>query len=134
MWFDLPLAPGSARGAAEDADLEMWATLKRLRTAVAGSDGERDYALQATISGKPATIATLRTLGDSLREALVVSHLTLVDDETLGDDEPRLLALNPPKATNARVAAKRCRFGRSRTSDDLRALRRNRSSVRFRSG
>jgi isoleucyl-tRNA synthetase len=88
--FDLPLAPGSARGTAEIAELETWAMLKRLRTAVAGSDGERDYALQATIAAKPATAARLRALGDSLREALVVSHLTLLDDVSLADDEPHL--------------------------------------------
>jgi isoleucyl-tRNA synthetase len=82
--FDLRLPAGSARGAAEDADLQTWERLKHLRTIVAaGYDGERDYALQATVSANAATIASLRELGDSLREALVVSALTLVEDESV---------------------------------------------------
>ena len=64
--------------------------LKHLRVAVAGTEGERDYALRATVSARLATAARLRALGDSLREALVVSHLTLVEDDDLEDDEPHL--------------------------------------------
>jgi len=102
--FDLPLPSGSARGTAEERDLALWSTLKRLRTLVAGSEGERDYALAATITAKPAVAAELRTLGDSLREALVVSALTLVEDASLATDEPKLTLAS---ATGEKCA--RCR-------------------------
>ncbi|GAC1497239.1 MAG: isoleucine--tRNA ligase [Vulcanimicrobiaceae bacterium] len=88
--FDLALPSGSARGHAEAADLELWDVLRRLRTIVAASDGERDFALVARVYANDALAARLGALGDGLREALVVSGLTLEIDPTLAALETRL--------------------------------------------
>jgi len=84
------LPSGSLRGAAEAAEIELWETLKRLRTIVAASDGERDFALQARVSAAPEVAAKLASLGDNLREALVVSALELHADPAMANDQPRV--------------------------------------------
>jgi isoleucyl-tRNA synthetase len=92
--FDLSLARGSERGAAEAADIEVWELLKRLRATVAASDGPRDFQLQARVRANPALEARLRALGDNLREALVVSALTLEADPALADGAEPLIELS----------------------------------------
>ena len=87
--FDLDLPGGSARGSAEADALALWETLKRLRALVAASDGPRDFQLQARVFASAADEARLRTLGDNLREALVVSALELAV-ESERDGEPRI--------------------------------------------
>jgi len=87
--FDLQLPRGSERGASENADLALYEMLKRMRSNVAASEGPRDFQLQARVFAAPPLAAKLRRLGDNLREALVVSALTLHDDTALGD-EPRV--------------------------------------------
>ncbi len=84
--FDLALPRGSARGATEAADLELWDVLRSLRTIVAASDGERDFALAARVYAGSALAPRLEALGDGLREALVVSACTLHVDSDLTDD------------------------------------------------
>ncbi|MDQ2908223.1 MAG: isoleucine--tRNA ligase [Candidatus Eremiobacteraeota bacterium] len=88
--FDLPLPTGSARGAAEKNDLELWETLKRLRATVAASEGPRDFQLQARVRAGSEVEARLRALGDGLREALVVSALDLSTDPSLQGNDVRL--------------------------------------------
>ncbi|GAC1308952.1 MAG: isoleucine--tRNA ligase [Vulcanimicrobiaceae bacterium] len=93
--FDLALPQGvaheSARHAiAREAELACWETLKRLRTIVAASDGERDFALAARLFAGAEIVVELAELGDSLREALVVSALELIGDDALGARETRL--------------------------------------------
>ncbi len=88
--FDLSLPRGSARGSAELAGLELWETLKRLRTIVAASDGERDFALAARVYASEAIAPGLERLGDGLREALVVSALSLHVDPALAPGEARV--------------------------------------------
>jgi isoleucyl-tRNA synthetase len=88
--FDLALPSGSLRGSAEAAEIELWESLKRLRTLVAASEGERDFALQARVSASPEVTAKLATLGDNLREALVVSALELNADPEMTGHEPRI--------------------------------------------
>ena len=88
--FDLALPHGSARGTAEAAELELWETLKRLRTIVAASDGERDFALAARVYAGAEVHSQLAALGDSLREALVVSALTLHADVALAANDARV--------------------------------------------
>ena len=83
--FDLPLPHGSARGTAELADLEVYDALKRLRSAIAASDGPRDFALQAHVHAGAALEPKLRALGDNLREALVVSAVDLHVDPDASD-------------------------------------------------
>ncbi len=78
--FDLELPASGDAPAHEAAALALWETLKGLRASVAAADGARDFQLQATVVAPLATAARLRELGDGLREALVVSALTLRED------------------------------------------------------
>lgn len=100
--FDLALPHGSERGTAEAAELETWETLKRLRTIVAASDGERDFALAARVYAGAAALPTLAALGDSLREALVVSALTLHADDALEPTDVRVELVAAPGEKCAR--------------------------------
>jgi len=88
--FDVSLPHGSARGAAEHAQLELWETLKRLRASVAASDGPRDFQLQARVYAGTELEPRLRSLGDNLRETLVVSGLELVADAAQPAGDPRI--------------------------------------------
>jgi len=88
--FDLTLPHGSARGERELVDLELWEALKCLRTIVAASDGERDFALAARVFAGDAMLPRLEQLGDGLREALVVSALTLSLDKGLDAQDARV--------------------------------------------
>jgi isoleucyl-tRNA synthetase len=101
--FDVALPAGSLRGNAEAAQLERWETLKRLRALVAASDGERDFALQARVTASPDSAAELATLGDNLREALVVSALELhVDEAATGEPRIELRAADGHKCARCR--------------------------------
>ena len=88
--FDVSLPHGSARGTAEHAQLELWETLKRLRASVAASDGPRDFQLQARVYAGTELEPRLRSLGDNLRETLVVSGLELVADAAQPAGDPRI--------------------------------------------
>jgi isoleucyl-tRNA synthetase len=83
--FDLELPHG---GANEELALERWEQLKRMRAVVAASEGVRDFQLQAHVYAGGRTYEQLRALGDNLREALVVSALTLHQDSA---EEPRIV-------------------------------------------
>jgi isoleucyl-tRNA synthetase len=72
-----PASKGSASG---ETALSLWETLKAARASVAAAEGARDFQLQATVIAPPALAARLAELGDNLREALVVSALTLRAD------------------------------------------------------
>ena len=54
---------------------ELWEQVKGLRAHVASADGLRDFQLDAEVLVPEASVAAFRALGDSLREALVVSSL-----------------------------------------------------------
>jgi isoleucyl-tRNA synthetase len=75
--FDLDLPRGSERGTHEQTALALWELLKRLRAQVAGSEGMRDFQLQAHVRAPASLEPALRALGDNLREALIVSELRL---------------------------------------------------------
>jgi isoleucyl-tRNA synthetase len=87
--FDLKLPHGSERGNAELEALELYDILKSLRAHVAASEGPRDFQLRAHVYASPRLESKLRALGDSLREALVVSALELRLDPNL-DGAPRV--------------------------------------------
>ncbi len=93
--FDLDLPRGSERGARELVDLEQWELLKKMRATVAASEGMRDFQLQANVYASAAGEAALQNLGDGLREALVVSALTLAVDPALGASDPPRVELSP---------------------------------------
>ena len=112
--FDAVMPIGRLRGATESAELALWESLKRLRTRVAASEGERDFALQARVTASPEAAAKLATLGDNLREALVVSALGLEVDASLTDDEPRIEL----RAAEGEKCA-RCRKTLPRSGDPL---------------
>ena len=89
--FDLEMPRGSERGTHEVAELAMWARLKRMRGSVATMEGMRDYQLQAHVHASAALEPALHALGDNLREALVVSAVTLLVDPALdAEAEPRV--------------------------------------------
>jgi hypothetical protein len=93
--FDLELPRGSARGEHEAAELALWDLLKRMRAVVAAAEGVRDFQLQAHLHAAPALEPSLRALGDNLREALVVSGLTLEVDSHISDDADPRIVLTP---------------------------------------
>jgi isoleucyl-tRNA synthetase len=65
-------------GATEVPSLELWDLVKSLRAQVASAEGERDFQLDAEVSVPAAHLNAMLALGDSLREALVVSSLRSV--------------------------------------------------------
>ena len=72
--FDLTLPRPAAASA---ADLALWETLKSLRGVVSAAEGMRDFQLAAHVRAGSRELPALRALGDGLREALVVSQLSL---------------------------------------------------------
>jgi isoleucyl-tRNA synthetase len=72
--FDLPLGGGHS---ADRAASEAWDQLKRWRALVAASVGERDYELQAMLTLPAAAYDRFAARADDVREALVVSAITI---------------------------------------------------------
>ncbi len=65
-------------------ELELWETLRDLRSRVAASEGIRDFEARVELSVPAAHMTALAALGDNLRDALVVSQLELRESD--GDD------------------------------------------------
>ena len=80
--FDLEMPHPHAAHAHDQATLDLWDVLKRLRATVAATEGLRDFQLQATVKVGPADAERFAALGDSLREALIVSaaRIEVVDE------------------------------------------------------
>jgi isoleucyl-tRNA synthetase len=81
--FDLPLA-ASKPPAAET--IASWEKLKALRAWVAASKGKRDYELQAKLTLPAPWYELFKPHADDVREALVVSALTIAGDASLAED------------------------------------------------
>jgi isoleucyl-tRNA synthetase len=81
--FDLLL---SAAKPVSGENLAAWEKLKTLRAWVAASEGRRDYELQAKLTLPTVWYENFRTHADDVREALVVSGLTLEHDPELQED------------------------------------------------
>jgi isoleucyl-tRNA synthetase len=81
--FDLTFA-GAKHANAESA--AAWQKLKELRSWVAASEGKRDYELQAQLTLPQTWYDRFAPHEDEVREALVVSAITLHADSTLGED------------------------------------------------
>ncbi|MGA7570599.1 MAG: isoleucine--tRNA ligase [Candidatus Aquilonibacter sp.] len=62
---------------AKTSELELWETLRDLRSRVAASEGIRDFEARVELSVPAAHMTALAALGDNLRDALVVSQLEL---------------------------------------------------------
>jgi isoleucyl-tRNA synthetase len=71
--FDLDLSGA----AGSDVANERWQFLRDLRGRVAASQSPRDFEAKVRAGVSPATCEWLQTLGDNVREALVVSELEL---------------------------------------------------------
>ena len=74
------------RGAFE-SDLRLWEQLRELRARVAAIASPRDFEAQLVLELTPAAYKRLHSLGDNLREALVVSQLRLVQSERSETEE-----------------------------------------------
>jgi isoleucyl-tRNA synthetase len=81
--FDLPLA--AAKPVAAES-IAAWEKLKALRAWVAASEGKRDYELQAKLALPAAWYERFQPHADDVREALVVSALTLACDPNLDEN------------------------------------------------
>ena len=92
--FDLDV-PHAAEASADQ--ISMWQRLKKMRMAVAASEGLRDYQLVARVYAPAALEPSLAALGDNLREALMVTALELeTDAEMAADAEPRIVVSPAP--------------------------------------
>ncbi len=78
--FDSSFDAQRLRGGAE-SELALWRLLRDLRARVAASSAPRDFEAQLRLTVAPALYKQLHVLGDNLREALVVSALTLSSGE-----------------------------------------------------
>jgi isoleucyl-tRNA synthetase len=89
--FDEPVVRegnGDLRPASGSGELELWNELKRLRGQVAAQEGTRDFQLDAVVTVPAALYERFAGLGDSLREALVVSALReLAVGSDVGDSD-----------------------------------------------
>jgi isoleucyl-tRNA synthetase len=75
-------------GAVNVPALELWDLLRMLRAQIASAEGLRDFQLDAEVTVPAAQFEAVLALGDSLREALVVSSLRGVTASP--DDAPRV--------------------------------------------
>ncbi|MBV9055894.1 MAG: isoleucine--tRNA ligase [Candidatus Eremiobacteraeota bacterium] len=75
--FDSSFDVARARGSATEDDLVLWQLLRELRARVAAAVSPRDYEARLRLDVTPSLYKRLHALGDNLREALVVSQLTL---------------------------------------------------------
>jgi isoleucyl-tRNA synthetase len=82
--FDLPLSVAHGRDTAEA--VRRWDRLRGLRGRVAASTEPRDFEARVALSAVPAFAKELAALGDGLREALVVSAVTLVASDAADAD------------------------------------------------
>jgi len=75
--FDSSFDVNRSRSALSESDLALWRQLRALRARVAASAQPRDFEAQVRLTVPPPAYKRLLALGDNLREALVVSQLTL---------------------------------------------------------
>jgi isoleucyl-tRNA synthetase len=81
--FDTAFDAGQAkRDGVRSHDLELWDRLRMLRARVAASEAPRDFEAKVRLVVTPQLYTQLSALGDTLREALVVSQLDLLAAET----------------------------------------------------
>jgi isoleucyl-tRNA synthetase len=75
--FDSAFDAHHYRGASFENDLAIWQQLRSLRGRVAAVSSPRDFEAKLHLTVLPGAYKSLAALGDNLREALVVSQLTL---------------------------------------------------------
>jgi isoleucyl-tRNA synthetase len=79
--FDSPFDAHRFRAGAAQSDLALWQQLRALRARVAASASPRDFEARLELTVTPQAYKRLQALGDNLREALVVSQLSLASAE-----------------------------------------------------
>ncbi len=79
--FDSAFDVHRHRDGAFESDLALWQQLRSLRGRVAAVASPRDFEAQLRLTVSPGLYKRLAALGDNLREALVVSQLTLQQPE-----------------------------------------------------
>ena len=82
--FDLSLGAPPEKVERRQADTALWERLRELRAQVAASESPRDFEARVTLTVPPELYERLAALGDTLREALVVSQLDL--QKSAGED------------------------------------------------
>jgi isoleucyl-tRNA synthetase len=92
--FDSTFAVNHVKRESNLDDLELWDQLRRLRARVAG-ETPRDFEAKVRLEAGPALYRRLATLGDNLREALVVSQLELA---LSGGDDDEVVSLELGRA------------------------------------
>ena len=75
--FDLSLGAPPEKPENRQADVMLWERLRELRAQVAASESPRDFEARVTLKAPRELHDRLAALGDTLREALVVSQLDL---------------------------------------------------------
>jgi isoleucyl-tRNA synthetase len=75
--FDLSLGAPPENVERRQADTALWERLRELRAQVAASESPRDFEARVTLKAPAGLYEPLAALGDTLREALVVSQLDL---------------------------------------------------------
>jgi isoleucyl-tRNA synthetase len=75
--FDSSFDTHRFKSGAAAGDLELWQQLRSLRARVAASAEPRDFEARLRLTVDPSDYKRLESLGDNLREALVVSELSL---------------------------------------------------------
>jgi isoleucyl-tRNA synthetase len=84
--FDSSFDSARHRNASFEGDLALWQQLRSLRGRVAAVTSPRDFEAQLRLTVTPNLYKRLHPLGDNLREALVVSQLSLHQAERTGGD------------------------------------------------
>ena len=75
--FDTSFDVHRHQSATLESDLDLWQQLRSLRARVAAVASPRDFEAALRLTVTPGAYKQLHALGDNLREALVVSQLTL---------------------------------------------------------
>ncbi len=83
--FDTSFDVARHRGASE-GELKVWQQLRALRARVAAAAEPRDFEAKLRLVVTPDAYKRLAPLGDNLREALVVSQLSLEQNERANSD------------------------------------------------
>ncbi len=85
-----------------DADAELWQRLRALRGRVAAVTAPRDFEARLELTVTPALYRRLHALGDNLREALVVSQLSLHASDRGNEDADGVLGFELLPADGAK--------------------------------
>ncbi|MEO6834296.1 MAG: isoleucine--tRNA ligase [Candidatus Tumulicola sp.] len=84
--FDTSFDSGHLKPGVRADDVELWERLRLLRARVAASEAPRDFEAKVILGVTPGSYERLSALGDTVREALVVSQLEMHPVAAAGED------------------------------------------------